>query len=183
MAEEAENERRVLVAVDEGDESMYALSWCLNNLVFQNSKNTLILLYVNPPRGGYMPFETAAALDDPEIHPANLYSPEITAAMERYSQEVADCVLAKAKKLCKDLQHVKVETKVEDGDPRDVICEMAERLGAHVLVMGSHGYGLIKRTFLGSVSSHCAQNVKCPVLIVKKPKSIADARDQTYQSE
>nr|XP_025662402.1 uncharacterized protein LOC112758051 isoform X2 [Arachis hypogaea] len=144
MAEEAENERRVLVAVDEGDESMYALSWCLNNLVFQNSKNTLILLYVNPPRGGYMPFETAAALDDPETHPANLYSPEITAAMERYSQEVADCVLAKAKKLCKDLQHVKVETRVEDGDPRDVICEMAEKLGAHVLVMGSHGYGLIK---------------------------------------
>ena len=71
MAEEAENERRVLVAVDEGDESMYALSWCLNNLVF--SKNTLILLYVNPPRGDYMPFETAAALDDPEIHPGILF--------------------------------------------------------------------------------------------------------------
>ncbi|MED6193105.1 hypothetical protein PIB30_015990 [Stylosanthes scabra] len=175
MAQEAENERRVLVAVDEGDESMYALSWCLNNLVFQNSKNTLILLYVNPPRGGYyMPFETTAALDDPETHPA----------MERYSQEVADCVLGKAKKLCKDLQHVKVETRVENGDPREVICEMAEKLGAHVLVMGSHGYGLIKRTFLGSVSSHCAQNVKCPVLIVKKPKSIAAAGDEeSYHSE
>jgi len=29
------------------------------------------------------------------------------------------------------------------------------------------------RAFLGSVSNHCAQNVKCPVLIVKKPKSTA----------
>lgn len=26
------------------------------------------------------------------------------------------------------------------------------------------------RAFLGSVSNHCAQNVTCPVLIVKKPK-------------
>ena len=158
MAEEAANERRVLVAVDEGDESMCALSWCLKNLVFQNSKDTLILLYVKPPRGGYTPFESTGALDEPESHPGmftssftlnfvvcsfllllllllfflislfmlwilalvnsflfcwccvcvsgNLFSPEITAAMERYSQEVAECVLEKAKRLCRDLQHV-----------------------------------------------------------------------------
>ena len=30
------------------------------------------------------------------------------------------------------------------------------------------------RAFLGSVSNHCAQNVKCPVLIVKRPKSTAE---------
>lgn len=40
---------------------------------------------------------------------------------------------------------IKVETRVENGDPRDVICEMVQKLGADVLVMGSHGYGLIKR--------------------------------------
>lgn len=27
------------------------------------------------------------------------------------------------------------------------------------------------RAFLGSVSNHCAQNIKCPVLIVKRPKN------------
>ena len=35
--------------------------------------------------------------------------------------------------------------RVENGDPRDVICEVAEKINADVLVMGSHGYGLIKR--------------------------------------
>lgn len=40
---------------------------------------------------------------------------------------------------------VKVETMVENGDPRDVICEVAERLKVDFLVLGSHGYGLIKR--------------------------------------
>lgn len=53
MADVAERERRVLVAVDEGDESMYALSWCLKNIVSQNSKDILILLYAKPPRATY----------------------------------------------------------------------------------------------------------------------------------
>ncbi|KAG4394781.1 hypothetical protein AAZX31_20G087900 [Glycine max] len=160
MAEE-EEERRILVAVDEGEESMYALSWCLKNLSFQNSKDTLILLYVKPPRVTYSAFDGTGYF----------FASDITATMERYSQQVADCVLEKAKKLCKNIENV--ETRVENGDTRDVICQMVQKLGADVLVMGSHGYGLIKRAFLGSVSNHCAQNVKCPVLIVKKPKPTA----------
>lgn len=43
-------DRKILVAVDGGDESSYALSWCINNVVDQNFKDTLILLYVKPPR-------------------------------------------------------------------------------------------------------------------------------------
>lgn len=46
-------DRKILVAVDEGEESMYALSWCLKNVISQNSKDTLILLYVKPPRAVY----------------------------------------------------------------------------------------------------------------------------------
>lgn len=38
-----------------------------------------------------------------------------------------------------------METRIENGDPRDVICHLVEQLGAHILVMGSRGYGLIKR--------------------------------------
>ncbi|XP_054794579.1 universal stress protein PHOS34-like [Prosopis cineraria] len=156
-------ERRILVAVDEGEESMHALSWCLNNLVHPNSDDTLILLYSKPPRPVY------AALDGPGGY---LFAADVSAAIERYSDQVAESVMEKAKKLCASLQQqVKVETKVENGDPRDVICEAAEKLGVDVLVMGSHGYGVIKRAFLGSVSNHCAQKAKCPVLIVKKPKS------------
>lgn len=57
MADVAEKERRILVAVDEGEESMHALSWCLKNVVSQNSKDTLILLYAKPPRAVYTPLD------------------------------------------------------------------------------------------------------------------------------
>ncbi|KAL7003147.1 hypothetical protein U1Q18_004305 [Sarracenia purpurea var. burkii] len=102
-----------------------------------------------------------------------LFSPGIIASMERYSDAVANSVMEKAKGLCPEVDDVKVQMRVEKGDARDVICQTAEKMGVDMLVMGSHGYGLMKRTFLGSVSNHCAQNVKCPVLIVKEPKSTA----------
>ncbi|XP_068341796.1 uncharacterized protein [Pyrus communis] len=177
MTDVAESERRILVAVDEGEESMHALSWCLKNIVAQNSKDTLILLYAKPPRAVFTALDgTGRRSEDPSGY---LFSSETWAAMEKYAADVADCVMEKAKKTCRDLhQDVKVETKVEDGDPRDVICQMAEQLRADVLVVGSHGYGGIKRAFLGSVSNHCAQNVKCPVLIVKKPKTSAGSKSE-----
>lgn len=52
-------ERRILVAVDEGEESIHALSWCLSNLVQPNSDDTLVLLYSKPPRPVY------SAIDGP----------------------------------------------------------------------------------------------------------------------
>ncbi|EEF49951.1 universal stress protein A-like protein isoform X1 [Ricinus communis] len=163
-------QRKIMVAVDESEESMNALSWCLKNVISQDSKDTLILLYAKPPRAVY------TALDGTGY----LFSSDIVATMEKYSKDVADCIIEKAKKICREqaaaASDVKVETRVENGDPRDVICQMAEKLRVDVLVMGSHGYGLIKRAFLGSVSNHCAQNVKCPVLIVKRPKSTAGSK-------
>ncbi|CAK7340561.1 unnamed protein product [Dovyalis caffra] len=165
MADEAgaAKERKILVAVDESEESMYALTWCLKNVsVSSNSKDTLILLYVMPPRTVY------TALDGTGY----LFSSDIMATMQKYSNDVADCVIEKSKRMCREqVQDVKVETIIEHGDPRDAICQVAEKLHVDMLVMGSHGYGLIKRAFLGSVSNHCAQNVKCPVLIVKRPKA------------
>ena len=38
-----------MVAVDESQESMYALSWCLANLVSDTTNVKLVLLYVKPP--------------------------------------------------------------------------------------------------------------------------------------
>jgi nucleotide-binding universal stress UspA family protein len=44
---------------------------------------------------------------------------------------------------------MKVQAKVAVGDARAVICHMADKLGADVLVMGSHGYGFFKRYGIG----------------------------------
>ncbi|KAL2345619.1 hypothetical protein Fmac_006904 [Flemingia macrophylla] len=174
MSEEAKNERRILVAVDAGDESMYALSWALKNVLLQNSTDTLILLYVKPHYGTCSAFDSIID-DDSEL----TFSADVTAAIDRYTEKVAEFVLEQSKKVCKDLQNVKLETRLENGDPRVVICDMCKELDADLLVMGSHGNGLSisrstygdanYRPFLGSVSNYCSQRVSCPVLIVRMP--------------
>ncbi|ERN03090.1 universal stress protein A-like protein [Amborella trichopoda] len=154
-------ERRIVVAVDESEESKYALSWCLKNLISESSKDTIILLNVRP---------------SPPVYPAldgtgYIFSSDIMATMDKYSKDLAEAVLEKAKMICQSSSRVTVETKLGCGDAREVICEQVEKLGGDLLVMGSHGYGAFKRAFLGSVSNHCANNTKCPVLIVKRPKA------------
>lgn len=40
---------------------------------------------------------------------------------------------------------IKVEKKVGSGDAKDVICVAVDKLGADILVIGSHEYGFFKR--------------------------------------
>ncbi|OEL35530.1 hypothetical protein BAE44_0003448 [Dichanthelium oligosanthes] len=157
--------RRILVAVDEGDESVQALRWCLSTFAAAARGDTVILLYVRPAPPTYSVLDASGYL----------FSEEVTAAIDRYSREVADAVVEKAQKLCtlyskeegESHHEMKVEVKVAVGDARTVICQMAGKLGADLLVMGSHGYGFFKRALLGSVSDYCVKNASCPVLIVK----------------
>ncbi|XP_051146695.1 uncharacterized protein LOC127262180 isoform X2 [Andrographis paniculata] len=151
--------RKILVAIDDGEESSRALSWCLQTLLL-NRDDTLFLLHAKTPLPVYSALDSAGYL----------FSSSIITSMERYAKEVAEKVLEKASTLCTDFNsELKVEKMVENGDPRDVICEVAARLKVDLVVVGSHGYGPIKRAFLGSVSSQCAQTLKCPILIVKNP--------------
>jgi nucleotide-binding universal stress UspA family protein len=52
---------------------------------------------------------------------------------------------------------------LREGLPKEVILEEAERWGADLIVVGSHGYGAIRRLFLGSVSLAVATNAPCSV--------------------
>uniref|UniRef100_A0A453I906 UspA domain-containing protein n=1 Tax=Aegilops tauschii subsp. strangulata TaxID=200361 RepID=A0A453I906_AEGTS len=168
--------RRILVAVDEGDESVHALRWCLTNFATRGDgelapPDTILLLYVRPTPPTYSVLDASGYL----------FVNEATAAIDGYSRAVADAVVDKAQKLCalhskeNGEVKVKVDVKVAVGDARSVICDMVDKLGADVLVMGSHGYGFFKsedsrwfcRALLGSVSDYCVRNANCPVLIVK----------------
>jgi nucleotide-binding universal stress UspA family protein len=62
---------------------------------------------------------------------------------------------------------LRVSTALLEGWPKDAIVTEAERYGANVVIVGSHGYGPIRRLFLGSVSLFVAHNAPCSVLIVR----------------
>ena len=62
---------------------------------------------------------------------------------------------------------VEPDTKLVEGAPADQICELAESLGATMIVIGSHGWGPVRRLLFGSVSWAVLHHAPCPVLVVR----------------
>jgi len=51
--------RRIVVAVDEGEESAHALAWCLANVVSAAGGDTLVLVHARRPRTVYAAMDSA----------------------------------------------------------------------------------------------------------------------------
>ncbi len=62
---------------------------------------------------------------------------------------------------------VAVSTVSVSGDPADMICEVAERENADLIVVGNKGMTGAKRFLLGSVPNQVSHHSPCNVLIVK----------------
>ncbi|KAL6658782.1 hypothetical protein ACP70R_002822 [Stipagrostis hirtigluma subsp. patula] len=166
MAEEAssapaavggEGKMTMVVGIDDSEHSFYALQWALQHFFLipgQPQLYRLVVVTAKPTAGHVVALAGpgAAAL------------PLVETDLKQTSARVID----KAKELCAQVGDAAFE--VAEGDARRVLCDAAERHHAEALVVGSHGYGAIKRVVLGSVSDYCAHHAHCTVMIVKKPK-------------
>jgi len=59
---------------------------------------------------------------------------------------------------------LKTTTEAREGDPADVLCDIAERHNADLLVVGNKG---MQRRVLGSVPNSVSHKAPCSVVIVK----------------
>ncbi len=60
------------------------------------------------------------------------------------------------------------------GHPVEEILKVADEEGCDVIVLGTHGKGFLKQTFLGSVSNSVLLRTRKPVLIVPLPSENTD---------
>lgn len=94
--------------------------------------------------------------------------------IEKTAREQAGSAVEKAAaKLRADegSRQLNITTEVLSGLPKQVILEEAEAFGADLIVVGSHGHGMLERFLLGSVSQAVALHAKCSVEIVRSPKT------------
>eukprot|EP00270_Netrium_digitus_P003316 TRINITY_DN137_c0_g1_i4.p1 TRINITY_DN137_c0_g1~~TRINITY_DN137_c0_g1_i4.p1 ORF type:complete len:172 (-),score=50.48 TRINITY_DN137_c0_g1_i4:137-652(-) len=155
--------RKILIAVDQSEESTHSLKWALENVIQPGDK--VHLLHAQP----YPAIYAGSA------GPAGFYvPPDVIDSLKKQEEQISRQVLRDAKALC-DEKKIDVEADVIVGEPRESICDAVDQLGADLLVMGSHGYGAIKRALIGSVSDFCVHHAKCPVVVVRKPATAAAA--------
>lgn len=63
---------------------------------------------------------------------------------------------------------------VHEGDPVEEILTTADELNSDMIILGSHGKGILKHTFLGTIPEKVLRRSRRPVLIVPIPKGITD---------
>ncbi|KAK4382143.1 Universal stress protein A-like protein [Sesamum angolense] len=172
---------RVMVAIDESDESFYALHWVLHNLF--------------PPGGvvaTHTHTQTHTHYDDDNSNSNSNTTIMLTLICHgafsslrlswnagRVSDNLGHTIRTKLKKKlhpqCSQALHmcaqrmVKAKTCILEGDPKEMICDVAEQMQMDLIAVGSRGLGKIKRAFMGSVSDYVTHHAKCPVLVIKQP--------------
>jgi nucleotide-binding universal stress UspA family protein len=61
---------------------------------------------------------------------------------------------------------VKCETHTMRGDPSEVLIDLADQIGADLLVVGNRGMTGVRRFMLGSVPNKVSHHAPCSILIV-----------------
>lgn len=79
--------------------------------------------------------------------------------------ELHDAELSHARELLEAYQ-ITAEFDVEVGEPAEAIVALAERRGADLIVVGTHGRAFLDRLLHGSVSEGVTRHAHCDVLVV-----------------
>ncbi|MEZ5344213.1 MAG: universal stress protein [Pyrinomonadaceae bacterium] len=101
----------------------------------------------------------------------NFTLPAAHHAQVREHHKEFEKLLPKIKESIHSTEHgreLEIETEVIEGDPKNVILDVAENWEADLIILGSHGYGNVKRFLLGSVAQAVAAHAPCSVEIVRK---------------
>ncbi len=68
----------------------------------------------------------------------------------------------------------KVSIEICSGYPAEEILRTADALNCDMIVMGTHGKGIVSQTFLGSMAKKVLRRTRKPVFIIPLPKEESD---------
>jgi nucleotide-binding universal stress UspA family protein len=138
----AAQQEKIVVGVDGSGHSAIALRWAIDEARLRDAR--LRVIYVFP------------ALVSLAGSTASEYYPQV----EKEAEQVLDQALAD---FPADAQS-RLERVLVPGNPAKVLIEASTDTA--LLVVGSRGRGGFRGMLLGSVSHHCVQHARCPVVVV-----------------
>ncbi|XP_030509627.2 universal stress protein PHOS32 [Cannabis sativa] len=189
--------RRIGVAVDLSDESAYAVQWAVSHYI--RPGDAVILLHVSPTSvlfgadWGSIDLSISTNEDDDAAAVDKFHhneritetaTPTKRNAKQKKLEDDFDAFTAsKAADLAKPLREAQIPYKihiVKDHDMKERLCLEVERLGLSAVIMGSRGFGAVRRGNdgkLGSVSDYCVHHCVCPVVVVRYPDDKEEGGD------
>lgn len=149
----------LLVPYDFSPHSRAALDTAVDLARRLGARRLELVHVLQPPSFAYPGFEGTIAV------PPNLV--ELERALWDSLAQVADDVRSPDVPL--EIQVVQAESVA------GTLCEVAEKRGADLIVMGSHGRTGLAHVFLGSVAERTLRRAPCPVLTVRGDEESAPA--------
>ena len=101
-------------------------------------------------------------IEDPVVYIPALggYAPQPREFEEFSGVALAEWVIAE------DAPGLTIHRAWEHGHPVSNIIDYAEEKGCDLIVMGTHGRGMLKKMLIGSVAERVVRKAQCPVLTV-----------------
>jgi nucleotide-binding universal stress UspA family protein len=139
---------RILLAVDGSKFTKKALAFLVTHETLMGPDAELVVLNVQPAVSPRVKTMLGAA------------------AVHAWHREEADKVLQPIERFLKR-HSVQYRASWIAGSPALQIVQATKREKVHMLVMGTHGHGLLGRALLGSISQRVVADVDVPVLLVQ----------------
>ncbi len=139
---------KILLAADGSPFTKKALAFLATHEGLAGPGDELVVLHVQPPIAPRVKTMVGAA--------------EIAAYHEDEAQKVIEPITAFLQR-----HQVPFRCSWVVGSPCDEILAAAEAEKVHMIVMGTHGHGLVGRFFLGSIAQRVVARCEVPVLLVK----------------
>jgi nucleotide-binding universal stress UspA family protein len=140
--------RNILVPIDFDETSDRAFDQAVSFARSLDANITVLHIYglpiYNYPDGSYIP------------------SPDVAESIKKGAHEQLDAFIAK-----KRSGGVSLSSLVREGRTAEEICRAATEIGADLIVMGTHGRGLLGRTVLGSVAEAVLRQASVPVMTIR----------------
>src|ERR687890_126654 len=140
----------ILLATDGSEEAQLAATTAAD--LAEKTNSELHLITVGPDLPLYELTEHPADFED----------------VLRENRREAKAVLEQQAKRIEQSGATVKETHLREGSAAEEIVEVAEELGAGLIVMGSKGHGRLRRALMGSVSDAVVRHAHCPVTILRE---------------
>jgi nucleotide-binding universal stress UspA family protein len=139
---------KILFAADGSKYTKKALAFLVNHDELAGPEGEVVVLNVQAPV------------------PGRVKSMLGSANVSAYHDEESQKVLAPIERFLKR-HKMSFKTLAVVGSPTAEILRVAKREKAHLIVMGTHGQGLLSRALIGSVAQRVVAECDIPVLLVK----------------
>jgi len=157
--------KKILYATDLSDNSAYVLRYAINSAKKHDAK--IIILHVLD----IMPATAKTDITEEKQH--KIFKEKIAFTLDRIQKRLK---IFCEKELKDDPECTeRVESiEVREGFPAEVILSKADELNCDLIIMGTHGKGIIQHAFLGSTAKRVLRRTRKPVFIIPLPKGELD---------